>query len=768
MRIQQRMPVVIALGAGVVLLLLAWLLHRPEAERHQVDMGVDASSSVTRFVGSQACAACHQTDFQAWRGSHHDLAMQHATSASVLAPFRGETLTEAGITSRFRQHEGKFYVQTQDREGREQEFEVTHTLGVYPLQQFLVPMPDKGMQALTMAWDARPGDKGGQRWFDLHAGQNVKPGDPLHWTGRQNNWNFMCAECHTTNFKKNFDAVSRTYGSTWSEGNVGCESCHGPGSRHVAWATSSQAARLSDATMGLAQLLRDRKDAHWRISAESGNAVRSPPALPDRAEVALCARCHSHRSQISDAYVHGKPLLDTHVPSLLDKSLFWPDGQMKAEVYNYASFQQSLMYQKGVTCSDCHNPHSLKLRAPGNAVCFQCHAPTKYDAPSHTFHKLSSAGSSCVACHMPTTTYMSIDPRHDHGIRVPRPDLSVGTGVPNACNRCHVDKSAEWASQWAQRWYPGLDARHPPLQTAFGAFDKGDEKALSLLSKVFEDTAQSSIARASALSRAVPTMAPEGLREIRKLLQDQDPLVRRTAVEALATASPEIRSEWLRPLLADPVKGVRMSVARWLAGVPVGAWDAKDRTQLSTIIDEYIGVQLFNADRPEAYDNLGTLYADMGKWVEAEASLKKAIELAPDSAASSLNLADVYRAQGRENEAQSVLQDVASRFLNDATAQHALGLSLLRQRQLDQALVPLRHAAELAPGNSHFALVYALALERGGQNRLAVSILQDALKLNPADRDVAKTIVAICNRIGDSSCTRRYASPTPLVTPGSR
>jgi tetratricopeptide (TPR) repeat protein len=297
---------------------------------------------------------------------------------------------------------------------------------------------------------------------------------------------------------------------------------------------------------------------------------------------------------------------------------------------------------------------------------------------------------------MPTTTYMSIDPRHDHGIRVPRPDLSVGTGVPNACNRCHLDKSAEWASQWAQRWYPGLDARHPPLQTAFGAFDKGDEKALSLLSKVFEDTAQSSIARASALSRAVPAMGPEGPRQIRALLQDQDPLVRRTAVEALATAPPEIRSDWLRPLLADPVKGVRMSVARWLAGVPVAAWDAKDQAQLSAIIDEYIGVQLFNADRPESFGNLGTLYADQGKWADAEAALRKAIDLAPDLATSSLNLADVYRAQGREEDARSLLRDVAAKFPGDATAQHALGLSLLRGRRLDQALMPLRRAGQPA------------------------------------------------------------------------
>lgn len=757
MRIQQGRLVAIALAVGAGLLVLAWLawlLGSPQTGPRKIASGADAPSSAARFVGSQVCVGCHQAQGQAWQGSHHDLAMQHATPATVLAPFRGEAFTEAGITSRFRQRDGKFYIETQDRDGREQEFEVTHTLGVYPLQQFLVPMPDKGMQALTMAWDARPQGKGGQRWFDLHAGQNVKPGDPLHWTGRQNNWNFMCAECHTTNFKKNFDVVTRTYGSTWSEGNVGCESCHGPGSRHVAWSGLSGAARLSDATMGLAQLLRDRKDAQWNISAETGNAVRSPAVSPDRAEVQLCAQCHSHRSQISDNYVHGKPLLDTHVPSLLDKSLFWPDGQMKAEVYNYASFQQSLMYQKGVSCSDCHNPHSLQLRAPGNAVCFQCHAPAKYEAQTHTFHELNSKGSSCVACHMPTTTYMSIDPRHDHGIRVPRPDLSVGTGIPNACNKCHVDKSPEWASQALLRWYPGIEARHPPLQTAFAAFDKGDEKALSLLSKVFEDAGQSSIARASALSRAVPAMGPEGLNQIGKLLQDRDPLVRRTAVEALATAPPEIRSQWLRPMLADPVKAVRMSVARWLAGVPVAGWDAKDQAQLSAIVDEYVKVQLFNADRPESYDNLGTLYADQGKWKEAEAALNKAIELAPDMAASSLNLADVYRAQGREDDAQSLLRDVAAKFPGDATAQHALGLSLLRQRRLDQALVLLRRSAELAPDNARFAYVYALALERDGQDRLALATLENALKLSPMDQDAAAAAAAICKRSGDAFCRK--------------
>lgn len=596
-----------------------------------------------------------------------------------------------------------------------QEFEVTHVLGVTPLQQYLVPMPNGGMQALAVAWDTRTKEQGGQRWFHLQAGQQIRAGDDLHWTGRYNNANFMCLECHTTQFKKNFDASTRSYSSTWAEMNVACESCHGPGSRHVDWAGRAGLVRLTDSSHGLAQQLDERKAIHWSVQPETGNALRSHAPAAQRKEVELCARCHAHRSQISDAYVHGKALLDTHEPSLLEKGLFWGDGQMKAEVYNYASFQQSRMYQKGVTCSDCHDPHAQKLRLPGSQVCLQCHAPARYDTTAHHSHAQNSTGASCVACHMPMTTYMTVDTRHDHSIRIPRPDLSLKTATPNACNQCHVDKSVAWAAQWVLRWYPALGARSAPLQDALAASDRGDADAQTLLSRVIADTEQSSIARASAVSRLAPKLGSLPLQSLEGLISDKDPLVRQATSEALAAYPPGFRRAHLLPLLADPVKGVRISAARWLAGLPTQDWSAQDKHNLDQALAEYIAVQQFNADRPESYNNLGMLYADMREWQQAQAALEQAIQLAPTLLASSLNLADVYRAQGREADAQAVIRKLVQQHPRDATARHALGLSLLRQRRYREGLDALQAALALEPGNRQFAYVYALALDRQGQ-----------------------------------------------------
>jgi predicted CXXCH cytochrome family protein len=754
------------LGLGfamAVLVMAGWAWHaaRLTGVVHEQTASVagQKQAPVVHFVGSQACAGCHQAEDQAWRGSHHQLAMQAATPATVLAPFRGERLTEGGVTSVFSQRGGRYYVNTEGPDGRQREFEVTHALGVAPLQQYLVPMPNKGMQALSTAWDARPRAQGGQRWFDLHRGQRVRAGDELHWTGRQNNWNFMCAECHTTQFKKNFDPANRTYSSTWSEMNVSCEACHGPGSNHVAWGGLAQPARQADRGKGLTLWLDERKGAQWSINAATGNAQRSlaPMALAQRQELELCARCHAHRSQISDDQLHGKPLLDTHVPSLLEPGLFWEDGQMKAEVYNYASFQQSRMYQKGVTCSDCHDPHTAKLRAPGNPTCLQCHAPAKYETPAHHFHPLGSAGASCASCHMPVTTYMVVDPRHDHGIRVPRPDLSLQNGAPNACGKCHADKSPSWAAQWALRWYPDLRARQAPLAQALVASGNRDAANLGQLFGIMNDAELPAVLRASALARAAPWVGSAQLPQIGALTKDTDSLVRLTAVEAFAGLPAEARPQWLLPALADPVRAVRIAAARWLAGLPARDWSAIDQARFAGALKEYIGVQQFNADRPEAYNNLGTLYADQGDWATAEQMLKQAISVDPGFTASALNLADVYREQGREDEAQALVRAVLRRHPADAAAHNVLGLSLLRQKRLAEALKALQQAAGLAQQSVRFAYVYALALEAAGQRRQAVAELERVLKLHPGDRDTLAALQAICQRSQDAACVQRPA-----------
>ncbi len=260
---------------------------------------------------------------------------------------------------------------------------------------------------------------------------------------------------------------------------------------------------------------------------------RSAPRKGVR-EIETCARCHARRGQFTDDGVHGEPFADSFRLALLDDGLYWADGQQRDEVYNHGSFLQSRMFEQGVTCSDCHEPHSLKLRAPGNAVCAQCHAPEKFDSPAHHHHPVGSKGAECAACHMPTETYMVIDPRHDHSMRIPRPDLSVKLGTPNACNKCHTDKKPEWAAQAVQAWYPNPLAGHQKFAEAFAVSASGGTGATDKLIALVEDQGQPAIARASALSRLGPRLSPAGVDAATKALNDDDALVRSAAVEALS------------------------------------------------------------------------------------------------------------------------------------------------------------------------------------------------------------------------------------------
>ncbi|MDX1345904.1 MAG: multiheme c-type cytochrome, partial [Sedimenticolaceae bacterium] len=429
---------------------------------------VHASASAD-YVGGESCAECHSEQVMQWSGSHHDLAMQVATEKTVLGNFDNASMEHYGITSKFFRNGDRFMVRTEGPDGKLQDYEVTYTFGVYPLQQYLVPFPDGRLQALPLAWDSRSKEEGGQRWFHLYPNERIGPGDELHWTGPQQNWNYMCAECHSTDLKKNYDQASDTFDTTWSEINVSCEACHGPGSQHVAWARKEQGSDKYSETMGLVAEFNERKDAAWTMDPKTGNALRNKPRTTD-SEIEVCAQCHSRRSSISQDYVPGKPFMDHYVPSLLVDGLYHADGQIDDEVYVYGSFLQSKMYAAGVTCSDCHEPHSLALRSPGNGVCAQCHLPAKYDSKSHHFHEPGSEGASCAECHMPPKNYMVVDPRHDHSMRIPRPDLSVKLGTPNACNNCHADRDAGWAAQQVKTWYgdslPGHQAYAETLNAA--------------------------------------------------------------------------------------------------------------------------------------------------------------------------------------------------------------------------------------------------------------------------------------------------------------
>ena len=684
------------------------------------------------FVGRAVCASCHAEQDGLWRSSHHALAMQEANEATVLGDFNNAEFRKDGVVSRFFRKERRFMVRTDGPGGRLGDFQIKYTFGFTPLQQYLVEFPGGRLQALSIAWDSRPKEQGGQRWFHLYPGEKIDHTDELHWTKLLQNWNYMCAECHSTNLQKNYDPVSRAYRTTWSEIDVACEACHGPGSQHVTWAEHGLEG-IDPKTKGLAVLLDERKGVQWAIDPQSDNVKRSSPRSSEK-EIQTCARCHARRAQMFEDYRYGQPLMRTHLPSLLEKTLYEADGQIDGEVYEYGSFLQSRMYHAGVTCSDCHEPHSLKLRAPGNGVCLQCHGAKKYDTPQHHFHKAASNGARCVDCHMPAKTYMVVDPRRDHSFRVPRPDLSVKLGTPNPCTRCHANKSAGWAANLVRGWYGHNPKGYQDYAETLHAARSVAGDAEARLAGLLRDKNQPAIVRATAAAELTPWLSPQSLPALAEALGDPDPLVRVSALETLTQLPPEQRWPLLHNLLRDPIRVVRALAAGALAGVPAEQVPSGEQGGYHRATQEYLAAQRLNADEPGAQVNLGNFHLARGEYAEAERSYKEALSLHPNWVPASVNLSDLYRQMGRDAEGEKLLREGLARQPQAAALYHSLGLLQARQQKMQAALGSLRQAAELAPEETRFVYVYAVALCSAERTREALAVVEAGLKRAPGDR----------------------------------
>ncbi len=703
--------IALALVAAAGLAVVAWRTgvfrgQSPTIVEGPAAAAPGATALAAGYVGSAACARCHESESKAWEGSQHALAMQVADERTVLGDFDDAKFSHFGVTSTFFRRDGRFMVRTEGPDGRLADFEVRHTFGVYPLQQYLIDLGGGRVQALTIAWDSRPQAQGGQRWFHLYPGERIAHDDELHWTRRQQNWNFMCADCHSTGLEKNYDAQSDTFRTQWAEISVGCEACHGPGSAHVAWAESAGAGAKPAGGPGLTVLFGERKAAGWKIDPATGNAVRSRPRETD-SEIEVCAQCHSRRGQFSNGYRAGEPFMDHYLPAVLSPGLYYPDGQQRDEVYNWGSFLTSRMYAKGVTCGDCHEPHGGKLRAEGNAVCAQCHLASKYDAPTHHFHAQGTPGAACASCHMKTENYMVVDPRHDHSFRIPRPDLSANLGVPNACNQCHGDRSPEWAAAEIRKRFPSPKPGFQDFAEAFAAADRGDPAATIALSQLVANGEEPAIVRASALERLAQLGGENATLAAEAGLDDPHALVRHAAVGVYDGVPPEERLAVV-PRLSDPVRAVRMRAARTLAPVPDQALGTA-ASAYATAAEEYIAGERFNADRPEDRTNLGGFFTERGRYQEAEAQFRSALALDPAYVPAWVNLADLMRIRNREADVEATLREGLTHTPSDAMLHHVLGLSLVRQGRKAEALRELERATELAPDNARFAYVYGVA-----------------------------------------------------------
>jgi Tfp pilus assembly protein PilF len=693
------------------------------------------SVSDAKFVGSKQCAQCHVREHAEWLGSHHKSAMQEATEATVLGNFENAEFSAHGITSTFFRRDGKFWVRTDGPAGNLTDFEIRYVFGITPLQQYLIELSGGRLQALGIAWDARSKNDGGQRWYHLYPDQKLTAGHPLHWTGIDQNWNYQCAYCHSTNLQKNYDAQAKHFDTTWSEISVGCEACHGPAASHVAWAArTNKAEKDQDLTKGFAIQFDERKAVTWDMGS-AGQAFRSVPRATEK-ELNVCAACHARRQQFSAKPDDVLTFFDAFRPSYLEPGLYHVDGQQRDEVFNYGSFAQSKMHAAGVTCSDCHNPHSGKLHQSGNAVCSQCHAPERYDTLNHHKHEVGSKGSECVSCHMPPTVYMGVDARHDHSMRVPRPDRSAMLGTPNACNQCHQDQSATWASDAIKAWYP---SPKPGSQDFAEAFDRGDRRAPGAQAALLEialSESSSAIARASALSRLAGYSSPQILDVAARSLKDPDPMVRSSAVSIIAGADPATRRALLVPLLSDKTRLVRIDAARGLAAAAPRELGAAEQTALEGALAEYVEAQMFNAERPESHANLGAVYRDKGQLIEAQKAFEAALQLDPTFYAAAISLADLLRTKNEEAAAEKVLRQSLIANPQSGALHYALGLSLIRQKKTAEAMQSLEQAAKTAPEEPRFSYVYAVALNDTGSRPEAMAVLKSALTRHPYDRDI--------------------------------
>jgi len=678
------------------------------------------------MVDEQQCQGCHSDQVKDWQGSHHQLAMQEANAETMLGDFNNVTFKAENETTRFLRKDGGFWVNTPGIDGKNADFKVAYTFGIAPLQQYLIEVGEGRLQALGVAWDTEK-----HRWFHLYPGQGVNFKDPLHWSKPSQNANFMCVECHTTGYQRNFDAAKNTFDSHWNSLGVGCQACHGPASNHLEWTAKKG----------------DLVHAGFAVDLKDKNAT---------VEIETCARCHSRRAPLGDGFTAGKRLMDDYLPSPLTRELYALDGKIKDEVFEHGSFAQSKMFDKGVRCSNCHNPHSTELKAPGNGVCLQCHNPAgktsvdgvdgkglqakNYDSIEHTRHTMGQPGSQCVDCHMPGKFYMGNDFRHDHSFSIPNPERAKKLGTPDACLTCHQGKAGDKVTEQFKLWNT-TTAQAPRYDESLWLIRNGQPGAAQALYEQLQRSHLPAIQRATLLAELPRYPSEQALKLATQDLNHPAPQVRESAVRAIsAFLSPPERAPLLTPLLADPVKAVRIAAARDLLSVARnGLGSAQDNWNAA--IAEYEAVQKKLAERAEANLNLAMLYQASGRSGEVEALLRTALKRDPDFYPALVTLVQWLEANGRNQDAQTLLAQSLKEHPDAALLQHTQGLSLVRAGKSAQAMPALRKAAQLEPQNAQYGYVLAVALHDSGKVDEACQELERLLKVQPANRNARLSLI---------------------------
>ena len=713
---------------------------------------------------SESCGSCHQQQVEDWKKSDHFHAMEPANVQTSLGKFDGRSIQYLGQPAVFSQDEEKrLWVDFVDEQGKNQHLNITYTFGYQPLQQYIFDAGKGRWQFIPFAWDSRSQQQGGQRWFVLHPDET--PNDTFHWTQKGQNWNQMCADCHVTDYKKNYDAATKTYKPEFSAINVSCNACHGDDAKHIKWANGDK----NIANKGYDVNIKMRTPMFHKN--ENGKMVSVQP-LVDSQQVDTCASCHARRAQLQDRS-SPQDIVNAFNPSLLSSDLYYPDGQIADEVYVWGSFMQSKMHEKGVTCTNCHNPHSGKLKLQGNDTCTQCHTKTEYDTDAHHKHAKFKQGNQCVDCHMPATTYMQVDPRRDHSFKVPRPDLSISTGSPNACTQCHTDKDNNWAQQSLKTWYP--NSQYQGRSHYGNIFHQADTGALTVsteLSKIAQDANYTDIVRASALTRMATLPDANAMVAIARAVKSDEVLKKQGAIEAAENFPIAQRWRLLSPLLSDSALSIRTEAARVLAPIvpdlaQSATLSAEERDKLNEVLDEYRKVQAYQSDRGFSYVALGNLAINLNRLDEAKNNFNQAIEVEPNFVPAYVNLADVYRRQNNEAEAQKVLLKGLEITPDNASLYYSLAMSYVRSQSKSKALTELQQATLKAPDNVQYHYTYSILLKDQGQPKKSIEALTSAYQLSPSRPDLTYALAQGYAEIGEYFSALQYAQKLKVLAPNN-
>ncbi|PKQ64852.1 hypothetical protein BZG02_03090 [Labilibaculum filiforme] len=684
------------------------------------------TSEEAQYVGRETCIECHLNEYNDWVGSDHDKAMDHANDSTVLGNFDNQSLEYNGMVHKMYKKDNRFFVQTDGESGKLEEFEIKYVFGYYPLQQYLVEFDRGRMQTLPLTWNSKD-----SVWYHMstqvYKDEIIEHDNWLHWTNQAQNWNGMCADCHSTNLVKGYDSKTDTYHTTWSEIDVSCEACHGPASKHLEWAAKADYARDEHNNFGL-------------IVKTSG--------IDNKEYVDLCVRCHARRGSLSD-FKHSADIYNHTIPNLPNGENYHIDGQILDEDYVYGSFTQSKMYMRDVKCNDCHNVHSTKRLFEDNRLCTQCHRADDYDTKAHHFHQLKGEagnaviaddgvkfevgdGARCINCHMPAQFYMGPDYRNDHSFRIPRPDLTQTLGTPNACNQCHADKSTQWAVDYVNKWH-GI-SRPSQYGVAFKEALTGSQAGFDALVHIYNDEVYPEVIRATAIRLLGVHYQKKSKDILYEALNNFNGHIRYNALQNLLMDDQKSFNIVLG-MLNDPTKAIRVECATKLNTISKDQIPAKYNEQLQRAEKEYLEALEYSADFPSGKFNLANFYYNSKQTEKAEEFYKRALKQDPELHPIKINLAILYNNKGEHEKAEILLKDYLKHIPTDGATTFTYALFLSERQRYEESMTYLLKAAKLSPENPRIFYNIAMMYDFRNNSKEAVSYLKNAISINPEDQN---------------------------------